>query len=64
MHWGSTEGVVWKAVVPGEGHSSPIVWRDRVFLSSASAESEERLLICFDRRTGSVLWQEAVLRAP
>lgn len=64
VHWGSTEGVVWKAVVPGEGHSSPIVWRDRVFLSSASAESEERLLICFDRRTGSVLWQEAVLRAP
>lgn len=63
-HWSSTEGMVWKAAVPGEGHSSPIVWRDRIFLTSALAETEERLLLCFDRGTGGVLWQQAVLRSP
>jgi outer membrane protein assembly factor BamB len=33
--WSATENVLWKAKVPGKGWSSPIVWGDRVFLTSA-----------------------------
>lgn len=29
------EGVLWKTAVPGAGHSSPVVWGDRVFLTTA-----------------------------
>ena len=35
--WSETEGVKWKTPVPGAGHSSPIVWGQRVFLSTAVA---------------------------
>lgn len=35
LHWSSTENVAWKASVPGRGHSSPVVWEDRVFLTAA-----------------------------
>ncbi|MEM9410787.1 MAG: PQQ-binding-like beta-propeller repeat protein, partial [Planctomycetota bacterium] len=33
--WSSTENVAWKVELPGKGSSSPIVWGDRVFISSA-----------------------------
>ena len=33
--WSATENVLWKAPVPGTGNSSPIVWRDRIFLTTA-----------------------------
>ena len=62
--WSSTENVVWKTAVPGEGHSSPVVWNNRVFLTTALPEKLERLLLCFDRATGAALWQQTVLVAP
>jgi outer membrane protein assembly factor BamB len=33
--WSPTERIAWKTPIPGRGHSSPIVWDDRVFLSTA-----------------------------
>ncbi|MEK7674531.1 MAG: PQQ-binding-like beta-propeller repeat protein [Verrucomicrobiota bacterium] len=62
--WSGTENIVWKTVVPGEGHSSPIIWDNRIFLTSALKETQERVLLSFDRKTGAVLWQQAVVRTP
>ena len=66
LHWnGETgENIVWKVRVPGEGHASPIVWEDRIFLSSCLTDTRERILICLDREGGEQLWQRVVLRAP
>ena len=36
--WSETEGVAWKTPIPGAGHSSPIVWGDRVFVTTGVAE--------------------------
>lgn len=33
--WSETENVRWKVEIPGRGHSSPVVWGDRVFLLTA-----------------------------
>ncbi len=62
--WSGTENVVWKKAIPGEGHSSPIIWDDRLFLTTALKESQERALLCLDRKTGATLWQQTVLEAP
>jgi outer membrane protein assembly factor BamB len=35
LRWSETEGVTWKAAIPGRGHSSPVVWGDRIFLTTA-----------------------------
>ena len=32
--WSATSNVVWKAEIPGSGWSSPVVWGDRIFLTS------------------------------
>ena len=39
--WSETENVVWQIDVPGLGWSSPVVWGDHVFLTSAISEGEE-----------------------
>lgn len=60
----SGENVAWKVPLPGTGHSSPIVWEDRVFVVSCLPDTEERALLCLDRKTGQTLWQQIVLHAP
>lgn len=60
----SAKTLSWKIDLPGTGHASPIVWGDRLFLVSADAEKETRMLICVDRATGKILWKEPVLKSP
>ena len=38
LKWSEGEGVKWKTPIPGAGHSSPIVWGNRVFVTTAAAE--------------------------
>jgi outer membrane protein assembly factor BamB len=38
LKWSEDEGVKWKTPIPGAGHSSPIVWGNRVFVTTAVAE--------------------------
>jgi len=35
LEWSATKNVVWSAEIPGRGHSSPVVWGDRIFLTTA-----------------------------
>src|ERR671916_382022 len=35
VEWSTTKNLKWKAAVPGRGHSSPIVWGSKVFLTTA-----------------------------
>src|ERR1044072_8253059 len=53
--WSNTN-VVWKTTLPGIGQSTPIIWGDRIFLTSALTQGQERLVLCVDRRSGKLLW--------
>jgi outer membrane protein assembly factor BamB len=35
LEWSATENVLWKTPIPGRGHSQPIVWGDRIFVTTA-----------------------------
>ncbi len=61
VRWSAGENIAWKTPIPGKGHSSAIVWGDRVFVTSAVSSS--RMLFAIDRRTGKILWRRTVLRA-
>jgi outer membrane protein assembly factor BamB len=61
--WSATENIRWKTPIPGKGHSSPIVWGERVFVTTCLEGKGERVLICLDRRDGKILWQRTVLTA-
>src|SRR5262245_61646593 len=63
LHWSGRESVLWKAPIPGNGHSSPIVSGDRVFVTSCIEETRQRMLYCIDRHTGKLVWERVVLTA-
>jgi outer membrane protein assembly factor BamB len=35
MRWSDTENIAWKLPIPGLGNSSPVIWGDRIFLTTA-----------------------------
>jgi outer membrane protein assembly factor BamB len=81
--WDMSKNVKWKVDVPGLGHSSPIVWGNRIFVTTAvsgdvkednwekgfpqtgrdpNASEISWMLLCFDRDTGKLLWQQTAVR--
>ncbi|MGV3604949.1 MAG: PQQ-binding-like beta-propeller repeat protein [Planctomycetaceae bacterium] len=49
----------WTVRLPGYGQSSPIVWKDRVFVTAISGEEKEHAhVVCLDLAEGMVLWQK------
>lgn len=64
LRWSSTENVAWKTPIPGAGHSSPVVWDNQLFLTSALVDTQERVLMNLDARTGKLLWQQTVIKSP
>jgi outer membrane protein assembly factor BamB len=37
LTWSDTSNIAWKIKVPGKGHSSPVIWGNRIFLTTAIA---------------------------
>jgi outer membrane protein assembly factor BamB len=54
VEWDATRNVVWKLPVPGMGGSTPVVWGDRIFLTSA--DGNDMVLVCAGT-DGKLLWK-------
>jgi outer membrane protein assembly factor BamB len=50
----------WKTQLPGRGHSSPAVWGNGVFVTTADEEAGERILLCLNTTDGQIRWRHAV----
>ena len=57
VEWSDTKNVAWKVALPGSAGASPVVWKDRVFVTSMDGQSQ--LLICIST-AGKTLWQKVV----
>jgi outer membrane protein assembly factor BamB len=62
VKWSANENVAWKTSLPGESWSSPIVWGDRVFLTTATDGGETCRVIALDRESGSLVWNKEVFK--
>jgi outer membrane protein assembly factor BamB len=47
---------LWQVKLPGPGHSSPVLWGDRVFVTCTHDARQEREVICLDANSGKTLW--------
>ena len=61
VHFGPTRNVIWKTSLP-QGHSSPVVVGDRIYLTAYSDKS--LFTISLSRITGNILWQREIPRKP
>src|SRR5688500_9442887 len=65
--WSDTENVAWKEDVPGEGWSSPVVWENRIYLTTAiaseAAENAYSLhVLCLDGEAVYVLLDKELFK--
>src|SRR5678810_1198503 len=55
--WSPTENVRWKTPLAGDGNSSPVVWGDRIFLTTAYDRGSRLAVMAFKRSDGTKLWE-------
>jgi outer membrane protein assembly factor BamB len=66
LNWSETENIAWKVELPGEGWSSPVVVKDRIYLTAAvplpATDPPDYWLtaLCVDAKTGKELWSTNV----
>ena len=58
--WSDSQNIKWRTPVPGLGHSSPIVWRDHLFLTTSTDDGATMSMLAFSRSTGKPLWSTKV----
>ncbi len=46
----------WKVTLPGIGHSSPVLWGERILLTSGLDNGARRVVVCLNAADGSTLW--------
>ena len=54
--WTTEENIAWKLTMPEWSGSTPIIWRDRIFLNVA--EGTDLYLWCVDRTKGAMVWKQ------
>jgi len=62
--WSDSENVTWRTAVPGRGNSSPIVWNDQIFLTTAQEGGRRLSILSYRRTDGQLLWQTDVPEGP
>ena len=50
LHWSDTENVRWATDIPGRGSSSPVVWGDRIFVTTAIPAGARKAVRFVDAR--------------
>lgn len=51
---------LWATPLPGPSASTPVVWEDKVFLSTTDDKTKDLIAICVSRKDGKILWQKKI----
>ena len=55
-----TNNVKWVATLPGPSASTPIIWKDHIFLSSTDLKTKTLRALALDRKSGRLLWDNEI----
>lgn len=64
LQWSETQNIVWKTPIHGRGWSSPVVFGNQVWVTSASKDGRQLFVLCLDRETGKVLRDWKLFEVP
>src|SRR2546429_9231067 len=48
----------WRIELPGIGHSSPVLWGDKIFILSADPKEATRYVLCINAKDGKQIWRK------
>jgi len=55
IRWNEKENVAWKTAVHGKAWSSPVVWGDQIWMTSATEDGKKLFAICIDAKSGKIV---------
>src|SRR5947207_2911677 len=58
--WSKTENIVWRLPLPGPAGATPVVWEDRIYLTSTAGPNKEDLVVLCVGTNGKLLWQRPI----
>ncbi len=58
LEWGEGKNVTWKTLIPGKAWSTPTIWDNQVWLTTASEDGKKLTGYCLDKGTGTVLYNK------
>jgi outer membrane protein assembly factor BamB len=64
LEWSADKNLLWKVALPGAGHSTPIIWGNRVFLTCANANGTERIVLCVSAEEHKIIWKKSIRSDP
>jgi outer membrane protein assembly factor BamB len=64
LKWSEKEHVAWKTAIHGKAWSSPVVWGDQIWLTTATEDGKELSVLCVDRNSGKVLQDKKLFDVP
>jgi outer membrane protein assembly factor BamB len=57
--WSKTENIAWKTAIPGWGTSTPVIWKDAIFVTT-QVNDRKLLLLRLDTDSGKIVWEREV----
>lgn len=64
LQWSETENVTWKTEIHDRGWSSPVIWGNQVWVSTATEDGKELFALCIDSNSGEVLRDMNLFHVP
>src|SRR5216684_8540639 len=55
IRWSETENVRWKTSIHDKGWSSPVIWENQIWLTTATADGKKLFVVCLNRETGKIV---------
>jgi len=55
IRWSEKENVVWKTPVHDLGWSSPVIWKDAIWMTTATTDGRQSFAVCIDRASGKLI---------
>lgn len=55
LTWSETENIRWKTPIHGKGWSSPVVWGDQIWMTTATEDGTQLFAVCVDAASGNIV---------
>src|SRR4051812_36689609 len=55
LTWSETENIRWKTPIHGKGWSSPVVWGDQIWMTTAREDGTQLFAVCVDAASGRIV---------
>jgi len=53
--WSETQNIAWKTPIPGKGWSSPVIWEQQIWLTTAPLDGKSMSAVCLDLKSGKIV---------